>query len=302
MLKVIKCEKEEIKKNPVLYKQILDVYGEKEIEIYGVINNHNKVNFFCLGEKIGLYINSSEFRLFNIDDNYNVSYYQTEKYDVYLNGVMRFVDLNNKQYTLEVLPLDEKDGDEYTGEATFSQRNLNNDSLCELSFHQIYRQENGSPQLFPQQRKKLLRVYFEDNGGDDSSKRFGLIPPGVQDFNLCCYERGTIQFYIANLAVLLLQNKMELETMAEFKKYSKSLFIFNDQFCDFSPFSDFYDIEKVEAMIVDRGFLKEIPQEILTIYNNQDNMLREIKEVLRMLKNKEIENDYVMEMRLAFSS
>ncbi len=302
MLKVIRCNQGVLEHLPSIYELIHEIYGEKNILLYAVVDDKDYLSFLVVDGITCLYINNNGYKVFQIDKDCNLLRYSTKDYDVYLNGDMCFVGKDKKEYRLSFLPLDEPD-EEYTGEVLFNQYNPENDTFCQLAYHQMYYEYDGKAPIYSYHTKEPYGVYIEQHNSEDHDRSFGLIHPAIQNYNMYTFERGTIGYNNVlirdhGLVNFLLNNSYQLERADKVKKYVKSAFMFNGQFHEAWPFCRFHDTSEVDSIIQQYGFLKEVPQELLNIYNDQDGMLKDIKDILEQLKEKEVRDECSIRLQL----
>ena len=302
MLKVIKCDQSVLEHLPSVFNIINETYGEKDILLYAVVDDSSNLSFLSLDGNKCLYINNNGHRLFTIDKDCNLLLYYTDQYRIHLNGDQCFVDKEDIEYRLGFMPLDEPDED-YTGEVLFNQYNPKTDTFCQLSYHQMYMEYDGYAPIYSYHTKEPCGVYIEEHNSKDHDRSFGLIHPAIKNYNMYTFERGTLGFskvMIRDYGLLrfLMNNEYEIQRTDEVKKYVKSAFLFRGQYYEAWPFCRFHDIAEIDELIKQYGFHKEVPQEMIDVYNNQDSMLRDIRVILEQLKQQEIREDCSIKLRL----
>lgn len=304
-MKIIRCNDDVLAKIPNIVGLIHDVFDLKEVILYAIVDEMNKLYFVAMNGVNGLYISDKGHRLFSTDLEYNLRACNGKDFNAFYgpDNTQSYVDGKKNEYSITITPLDGLDDEGYSGEVLFNQYHPDKDIFCQLSYPQMYMESDGIPKIYSYHTKVPSSIYIEEENSKDHDRSFGLIDKHIQNYSRYTFERGMIGYNIVlvnkyGLINTLLNSSYVLERENRLRTFTKSRIVFNGQYRDLWPFDTLYDQQYVNSLVEKYGFLLEVPQEILMMNNDQDPMIREIREILQQLKDEKIKEECGMQMVL----
>ena len=284
------------------------VYGDIVGVFYLVEDNgeeailHNCDNVFML-----IHDNDNQLRytMFAIDDNFELSDLGYPKFEYHImDGEKVFLDRESgKSFSIALTKRqDGEDVDGYNGYVRFTQFDPNTKERATITFQHM---ANSNGFISPFHIKKPFQVLFQSNVKITKNGEFkckGKKSYIAKTFDIyddkTGYDMATIKDF--GLQSFLEQGSYSLQkNEKKITKYYKILYVTNSLYAITGfPFTRQYSLEDMIAMLEERGFSYEIPQEYLDVYNGKDELLNNINMLIEEIKKHISYEDepYVLEM------
>ena len=184
----------------------------------------------------------------------------------------------------------------------FTQFNLDTRERATITFQHMYTE---GKMVSPFHTKKPFQVIFQSNvkitkKGEfksSSKKQFIAKTFSIYDDKLG-YDIATIKDY--GLSEFLEKGSYALQSNERnITRYYKILYVTDSLYAATGfPFTRQYTLEDMIAMLKERGFGYEIPQQYMDIYNGRDELLNEVKQLIEEIKKNIVfvDEPYVLEM------
>ena len=301
-MKLVKCDESIMRCLPDFYPLLFEVYGDLNLEMYAFTNDKNVLAFFARSGNNCLYVSKEGHRRFEINSKGELTCFYGDEYKaVFENGNIKFFDAKGVEYSLYIDPLDEEDRERYgiDGTVVFSQYRKEDDTLCRMEYLHMIREDKG---IYSYHTRNPYRVHLEkESSKDNDSSEYGLVSKNIQNYCLNTFEYGDISYDYVRIREegfsSLLLNNSYYNGEAILSRFTKAKYFFGG-FVHILPLCDLYKPSEVEQIVRNEKFLLEIPEEILSIYNNTNYDLISIKDFLTGLKLDNNKEDYHFVMKL----
>lgn len=264
---------------------------------------HNEDNIFMIIDELD---GKVSYTMFAVDDNFELSDLGYPEFEFHLlDKEYVFLDRETgKSYSIALNErADGEDVDGYNGYVRFTQFNLDTRERATITFQHMYTE---GKMVSPFHTKKPFQVIFQSNvkitkKGEfksSSKKQFIAKTFSIYDDKLG-YDIATIKDY--SLSEFLEKGSYALQSNERnITRYYKILYVTDSLYAATGfPFTRQYTLEDMIAMLKERGFGYEIPQQYMDIYNGRDELLNEVKQLIEEIKKNIVfvDEPYVLEMR-----
>lgn len=263
---------------------------------------HNEDNIFMIIDELD---GKVSYTMFAVDDNFELSDLGYPEFEFHLlDKEYVFLDRETgKSYSIALNErADGEDVDGYNGYVRFTQFNLDTRERATITFQHMYTE---GKMVSPFHTKKPFQVIFQSNvkitkKGEfksSSKKQFIAKTFSIYDDKLG-YDIATIKDY--GLSEFLEKGSYALQSNERnITRYYKILYVTDSLYAATGfPFTRQYTLEDMIAMLKERGFGYEIPQQYMDIYNGRDELLNEVKQLIEEIKKNIVfvDEPYVLEM------
>lgn len=263
---------------------------------------HNEDNIFMIIDELD---GKVSYTMFAVDDNFELSDLGYPEFEFHLlDKEYVFLDRETgKSYSIALNErTDGEDVDGYNGYVRFTQFNLDTRERATITFQHMYTE---GKMVSPFHTKKPFQVIFQSNvkitkKGEfksSSKKQFIAKTFSIYDDKLG-YDIATIKDY--GLSEFLEKCSYALQSNERnITRYYKILYVTDSLYAATGfPFTRQYTLEDMIAMLKERGFGYEIPQQYMDIYNGRDELLNEVKQLIEEIKKNIVfvDEPYVLEM------
>lgn len=263
---------------------------------------HNEDNIFMIIDELD---GKVSYTMFAVDDNFELSDLGYPEFEFHLlDKEYVFLDRETgKSYSIALNErVDGEDVDGYNGYVRFTQFNLDTRERATITFQHMYTE---GKMVSPFHTKKPFQVIFQSNvkitkKGEfksSSKKQFIAKTFSIYDDKLG-YDIATIKDY--GLSEFLEKGSYALQSNERnITRYYKILYVTDSLYAATGfPFTRQYTLEDMIAMLKERGFGYEIPQQYMDIYNGRDELLNEVKQLIEEIKKNIVfvDEPYVLEM------
>ena len=263
---------------------------------------HNKDNIFMIIDELD---GKVSYTMFAVDDNFELSDLGYPEFEFHLlDKEYVFLDRETgKSYSIALNErADGEDVDGYNGYVRFTQFNSDTRERATITFQHMFSQGR---MVSPFHTKKPFQVIFQSNvkitkKGEfksSSKKQFIAKTFSIYDDKLG-YDIATIKDY--GLSEFLEKGSYALQSNERnITRYYKILYVTDSLYAATGfPFTRQYTLEDMIAMLKERGFGYEIPQQYMDIYNGRDELLNEVKQLIEEIKKNIVfvDEPYVLEM------
>jgi hypothetical protein len=264
---------------------------------------HNEDNIFMIIDELD---GKVSYTMFAVDDNFELSDLGYPEFEFHLlDKEYVFLDRETgKSYSIALNErADGEDVDGYNGYVRFTQFNPDTRERATIIFQHMYTE---GKMVSPFHTKKPFQVIFQSNvkitkKGEfksSSKKQFIAKTFSIYDDKLG-YDIATIKDY--GLSEFLEKGSYALQSNERnITRYYKILYVTDSLYAATGfPFTRQYTLEDMIAMLKERGFGYEIPQQYMDIYNGRDELLNEVKQLIEEIKKNIVfvDEPYVLEMR-----
>ena len=285
-MKLLKSDESLLKELPKIFGLIDKYFPSKEVNVFLFLNK-DKINYLVLFEDKGLLIDEKDHRYFQIDhDTY--FYLNSKDYLIKHNGAVNFINSKTKdEYRIDISLIDyDPMYDEFNGELGFAQYK-DNDSCCEIVYNYLVNENEEHRYLHLGCIGSISTVCLEKNYSKNRDKSFGFVSSNVEYYILYNYEYESFGYYLYMIKKYGLRNNIdslryEGDTIDIFRKAD---LIINGQYNDF--LGEMVSYNDVMYRIEDRSFCKEIPKEIVSLYNDNIAYVDNIAAALLQARHKE---------------
>ena len=305
MMKVVNCDQSILEKVPNIFQKVYDHFGVKPVDLYAGVEGQDYLCFLAICGIDGLLIDKRGCREFKVDLDYRLAEYIGKEYNAFFSrsGIQTFTDKKDNEFAISFDKLDEPDDEEYTGEITFVQYHPTEDVFCQLTYPQMYREQEGVSPIYSYHTKSPNSVFIKENSSTKPRKKFGLAGKDTQNYIRYTFDRdmagySKILFYEHGLLRTLFNSSYVLEKDDTLRRFVKNPIVFNGVYRNVWPFVDFYKEKDIEELVKKYGFLTEIPEELINFYNGYDRSLNDINSILGQLKGKKAREEHVMKLTL----
>ena len=263
---------------------------------------HNEDNIFMIIDELD---GKVSYTMFAVDDNFELSDLGYPEFEFHLlDKEYVFLDRETgKSYSIALNErTDGEDVDGYNGYVRFTQFNSDTRERATITFQHMFSQ---GKMVSPFHTKKPFQVIFQSNvkitkKGEfksSSKKQFIAKTFSIYDDKLG-YDIATIKDY--GLSEFLEKGSYALQSNERnITRYYKILYVTDSLYAATGfPFTRQYTLEDMIAMLKERGFGYEIPQQYMDIYNGRDELLNEVKQLIEEIKKNIVfvDEPYVLEM------
>jgi len=292
MYKIKECTEEDIQKLPNIFDLIYEHFGLNSVNIYLLLNEINELAFLVEEDNKFLYITEHGYKSFITDEHLNIKYLKDKDLEIYYDSITAFVDKDKNEYSIEFYPLDEPDSEGYTGEVIFNQYHPSTDTLCRLTYQQMYR-DDGNNYIYTYHTRKPNFFYIEEENSKNHDTKLGIIHPKVHMYGRTVFDRYSLGYNMLlvnryGISAFLNQNSRELEYQESLEVFTQAKFIsFAGYARDLWPLCRLYQREELEKYLEENNFKTSIPIEMIDYYNKEDNDLKNIRIILEEIPKQE---------------
>lgn len=290
MVQIVNCDEEILKEIPNVIELLYELYGATTIALFAVIEN-DMLAFVGREGNNCVFINKDGYYRFTLDNEEKLGVLVKDGYEIYFGEDLYFVDEKSKmEYHLDLLRISEVDEQGYDGCVSYKQYNPEIDTLCELRFQHMYRENDGNPVIYGMHTEKIDCLYIDEEFKRKSKPKIGLIPKRSKYYSkvefaddMMGYNWITIKEY--GLSEFLENGSYKLQKEHSLIRYVKTQFIgLNGNYRDFWPFGEQLKIEQINELIKSYGFGIKIPWQFIDIYNGRDKLVNTIKDIVKEMK------------------
>ncbi len=262
MLKILP-EVEDVENIKKIREVVYEINESEEGDFYHIEYSgkimylHRKDEVFTLFSYEGEYLNCEQF---TIDEDYRVNSISLSEHIVYLdkNGY-NFLDENGNYLSLHFKEIEESEEDDlYNGFVSFSQYNNHTKETIVITYPYFFRKDCPK-KLLSLESMEPMELLF---------KKFGIL-----NKKYFCYEGECGTLFYALVAIkdyglkeFLKNGSYSLEKSSYVKRFIR--FFGNDEGFNFFPFCHAYREGDMYIMLKNKGFLTDIPKELLSFHND----------------------------------
>lgn len=290
MMKIIKCDDNVMSRIPNVLGLIYEIFGEKDVVVFATLDNDKKMGFVARVGGDCVYINDKgEYTLFALDTNEELDRIRIDGYLAFMDDLY-FTDENNKEYRLQMMPLQTPDIDGFDGYISFKQYDPKTDTFCEINYQQMYREVDGRTPIYGVRTQEIDAVYIDEKYKKSRGYLRGLpLPKRAKYYTKVAYENGEMGYdwiMIKDYGLAEFKaNRNLITSRSKEVRYVKSSFVrFDGGYGDFWPFADQIKREEIDKIIQSYGFLSEVPSVFIDIYNGYNYTLRQVNEIITEMK------------------
>lgn len=289
-MEIIRCTEDVLVNLPNVVGLLYEIYGEKEIIVFATLDKEKKLGFVGRANGDCVYINNrGEYTLFALNQDEELDKVRVDGYVAYMDNLY-FTDAKDKEYRLQMLPLDPPDLDGYDGYISFKQYNPDTDVLCEINYQQMYREVNGKAPIYGFRTQEIDGVYIDEKYNQSKGYLRGLpLPKRAKYYTKAAYNDGEmgydwIKIKDYGLAEFLANRNITTGRDREVRYVKSSYVRLDGSYGDFWPLASQMKREDIDEVIKSYGFLSEVPSVLLEIYNGSNYTVNQIQDIVSEMK------------------
>lgn len=323
LARIIKCEGEILEKIPNIMGHIYEYFKEKPLVVYAALDDNKQIGFIAKDFDNGIYLKTASrdydiipFRLnedgtlgvFKIGDNTIFK----DSLEIQKAKLMEKKDSTNDvfmidgqgiQYCLGIRKLDNEDVDGYNGMVFLLQYNPQTDVLCDIKYQQMY-YENGGKNFIYDSHTNIINVLSIEENYCKCQKRRGFLGPNIKYYTKYEFGNGMLGYVLSTIKdygfVKTMRNgSYDLQKSDRIVRYVKSAYLCKDgSYCDLWPFAMQKTTDEINKVIEEYGFKNQIPDILMNVYNDYDQVSCELHDLIEQIKNIELGEDNEMSVHL----
>lgn len=310
MSKLICLEEEKIGLLSNIFGHLYKHFGDVEIELYVFLSEENKMGFIAFNKDKGLYITDDEgirMTSFKIDEEGLLQTVDREGYKITFSGDDTFMYeyATGIEHYLTINKLDEVDFEGYDGDVNYIQYSAKDKKKCQINYQQMYVARDGLIPIYECHLQKKDKVFidydiFETPSDDENTDVIDLYEVGKRNENFIRIDawQSITAIFIDNYRRYGLKKALEEcrlyldDWVGNFKsedRYYNVKLIGGDMYTSF-PFAYGKTSEEMDEKIKSEGFHISVPQFVVDIYNERDDIIYDIVSLLEQVKDLSNEN------------
>lgn len=308
-MEIVKLEPTVFQQYPNLMNILYRTYKEEPFIMYGVMEQ-GVLNLICKSKNNVFYIENGEkidVSNFHINENYEIVSFAEGDMQYSLNGGTAIAIRNGMEESLALVN-EMDDDDPMKGNVVYTQYNPDKDIECELHFsHRSLLTTDVRERIYGYLLKNIQFVCINEEAkkkpfkhGFTSKKHQYYanltVDSDSYDYELVALKEFGLFEYLHKGATSLLESD-------EVVRFSKGWYLTRSDECKFMwPLGMPYKQDSIIKWISDYGFSSNVPNDLISVYNGDHELLRRVSSILRDMKeldqDKEKLKDMVLLMKL----
>ena len=292
-MEIVKWDEDMVGLLPNIYKIVSTTLASNKGAIYLVLDE-GRLNIFARNGGQGVYVSnkgeSVEVSSYLFDKDYKLkSFGIGDKQYAYINERVNSIDKNTgieRSLLLAEMPNSSVDG-----LVTYTQYDKNRDIECEIQFEHRYFKSNNEERgrIYPYRLDYVYSLMI-DEGSKGKHVGAGLIGKGHEYYTSIRVSPEYYSYYIvalkeAGLLEYLKQGAESILGRNYITRYVKGVYMGRDGiFKTLWPLGKMYTEEDIQKVMKENGFNPEIPEDLIDLYNDQNELVNKIKELLGKIK------------------
>lgn len=288
MVNLLKINESDVYKLTYIYTRVEKLFGDIRGKYYKLQINKKEKYLHIYGNCFTVFTFLTEqtldYEQFIVDENNNITFMDTNNYKIENNDGQLTYYLKNGQIT-EALSIVKRsygvDNDGYDSLIVYGQYDLDEDKMAVLSYPYMYRE---NIRIYPQHIK--YPEYISYKAFKKLRAKISLSAVNVdytQDSRL--FTQATIREF--GVKKVLEKGAVALQKESKIIRYCKDLSTLLNLF----PYCKSYKLEEVKEFLELRGFKSEIPDDLIKIFNQEDEnvttYIQTFNEIIKTLKDNE---------------
>lgn len=303
MSKLICLEEEKLSHLSNILDYLYGYYGDVNIELYAFLTEENKMGFIAFNGGKGLYIiDDGEIKTtpFERDEEGLLQFVKRDGYTITFSGDDTFMYeyATGIEHYLTINKLDEVDFEGYNGSVNYIQYSAKNKKKCQINYQQMYVARDGIVPIYECHLTKKDKVFIdygvEERDGETLDGVVDLYEIGKRNENFIRIDawQSITAIFIDNYRRYGLKKALEEcrlyldDWVGNFKsedRYFNVKLIGGDMYTSF-PFAFGKTLGEMDEKINSEGFHTSVPQFVVDIYNERDDIIYDIVSLLEQVK------------------
>ena len=292
-MEIVKWDEDKMRQLPAIFHILSGSLGSNNGIAYAVLDE-GKLNVFAHNKERAVYIYDKDGKVtvtpYMLDENYNIKSFSIgSKQYAYFGERVSVFDLE-KGVEESLLLADYSDDNDPDGLLCYTQYNHVKDIECEIQYEHRYMKSRN------EERARIYTYTLSDMCSLMIDKKrsyelgVGLIPKGYEYYSLLdltsdTYDYGLVALKEAGLAEVVKQGARSILGSDRITRYVKGVYVGRDGvFKTLWPLSKPYKKEEILKIIEKYGFSTEIPEELVDLYNDQNEFVNKSREILQKVK------------------
>lgn len=262
-------------------------YVEKDFQAIFPFVEYGNVFFIALYADKGLYlkvVNGKVIKFeFYFDDMYNLKMLVGENFQISYDDIFTYID-GDIAHCLSVFPTEFDYVHKCNGRVNYEQVNLQTKEVLSIQYPHMYREDSST--IYRYHLDNILYMFLDLK----KSAHCGSFV-GRKNIYYCNMEFESETFgdhinRVKTYGLIDFLNGKSYYLQKEPRVYSRIRYIAKDgDYYSLWPFSRSLTASELKALMRERGFCDSIPDDVLKLYNGEDEVFRNINDFLKMLKN-----------------
>lgn len=274
--------------------------GTTDITAYAALNDEKNLNLILRANNQCIYLVNDGEKLisyyFTMNDENELDCYLTNDYEVYVReDSLVFVDRENaNQLSVNLIKRETSDPEGFDGFVSYVQYNTDSDLHVEMQIPHMFRTVNNMPHIYTYNLNKIESIFIDKKFSKKKPMKFG-IPINKEYFTRFELDFDTIGYSEQKYKDILLKGSFD-DGRSVVKYYRIKLIDLDGNYVTFFPLGIDYTEEEILNRVAGYGFSKTVPDSIIEIYNGNDSIFEEIKEICSQIK--QVEDKKVVDYKL----
>lgn len=298
MVQIVEITEELIYKIPNVISLLYELYGPKSIGLFAVLVD-DKLGFVGRDGADCVYIHNDGYNRFTLNEQEELGALEFDGLNVFLGEDVFFVSGDKVEHHLDLVSLSEPDEDGYDGYVSYKQYNPANDTLCEIRYQHMYRENDGKPNIYGYHTQKIDCLYIDEQYNKKGSPTKGLLPKTSKYYTKVEFDDEMIGYKITGirdygLVEFLEKGPYGLQMGKNLIRYARAKYIGRDgNYHDFWPLGEQLIVDEIVKLIESYGFVISPTWQMIELYNGKNSMVNLLKNIVSAMAeiSKEVRNN-----------